>query len=200
MSAAAAFRHEPDDVDQLIDRCLGGDRAAWGTLYQGHRPRAVAFLRRLGVPSREAEDAWQEVFLQVFRYLARFERRADFRTWLYKLCISQAARWRRRAVLSRPLSWLGMAEPITQPEWSTSRAVELVDRALGRMSARHRAAFVLFELEGVPVAGVAQVLGIPEPSARRNIHEARTAFQAFVREQPFADRSDRSQKSEKQQP
>jgi DNA-directed RNA polymerase specialized sigma24 family protein len=78
--------------------------------------------------------------------------------------------------------------------------VELVDRALGRMSARHRAAFVLFELEGVPVAGVAQVLGIPEPSARRNIHEARAAFQAFVREQPFADRSDRSQKSEKQQP
>jgi DNA-directed RNA polymerase specialized sigma24 family protein len=99
-------------------------------------------------------------------------------------------------VLTRPLTWLGVAEPITQPEWSTSRAVELVDRALARLSARHRAAFVLFELEGVPVAGVAQVLDIPEASARRKIHEARTAFQAFVREQPFGDRSEKSEKQE----
>jgi RNA polymerase sigma-70 factor, ECF subfamily len=190
MSVAPAFRHDPNDVEELIDRCLGGDRSAWGALYQLHRPRAVAFLRRLGVPARETEDAWQEVFLQVFRYLARFERRADFRTWLYKLCISQAARWRRRAVLARPLTWLGMAEPVTQPEWSTSRAVELVDRALARLSAGHRAAFVLFELEGLPAAGVARALGIPEASARRKIHEARTSFQAFLREQPFAEKSE----------
>ena len=73
-----------------------------------------------------------------------------------------------------------MAEPMTQPEWSPSRAVELVERALGRMSARQRAAFVLFELEGVPVAGVARVLGMPEASARRNIHEARTAERKAV--------------------
>jgi RNA polymerase sigma-70 factor (ECF subfamily) len=89
-------------------------------------------------------------------------------------------------VLSRPLSWLGLPEPVTQPEWSTSRAVELVDRALAQMSARHRAAFVLFELEGVPVAEVARALGVPEASARRKLHEARAVFERFLREQPFA--------------
>src|SRR4051794_1649247 len=91
----------------LIDRCLAGDRQAWDELHRRSRPQALAFLRRLGVGPREAEDVCQEVFLQIVRYLPRFERRADFSTWLYKLCISQAGRLRRRAALLRPLSWLG---------------------------------------------------------------------------------------------
>jgi RNA polymerase sigma-70 factor (ECF subfamily) len=181
--AAAAVIH----VD-LLERCVAGDAGAWDELLRQYQPHARAFLRRLGVPPPEAEDACQEVFVQVFRYLPRFERRADFRTWLYKLCISQAARVRRRAALRRPLAWLGLAAPAAAPEWSASRAVELCDRALAAMGARHRAAFVLFELEGLGGAEVARALGVPEASARRMIQEARRLFEDFVREEPFGDR------------
>src|SRR6185436_6861354 len=120
--------------------------------------QALGFLRRLGVGPRETEDACQEVFLQIFRYLHRFERRADFRTWIYKLCISQAARLRRRAALR--LSWLS-AEPAAAPAWSESHAVGLVDRALAALGPRARTVFVLFELEGVPTAEIAQLLDRP---------------------------------------
>ena len=77
MGAAAIFR------DDLLDRCVAGDEGAWHELHHEHRPRALSFLRRLGVRPHEVDDACQEVFLQVFRYLDRFERRADFRPATY---------------------------------------------------------------------------------------------------------------------
>jgi RNA polymerase sigma-70 factor (ECF subfamily) len=172
MGAAALFC--PD----LLDRCVAGDRTAWSDLHRLYRPQALAFLRRLGVGPREVEDACQEVFLQIFRYLHRFERRAEFRTWVYKLCISQAARLRRRAALLKPLRWLKSEAAF--PEWSESRAVELVDRALSALSPRARTVFVLFEIEGVPAGEIAEMLDSPAASVRRQIQEARRRFELFI--------------------
>jgi RNA polymerase sigma-70 factor (ECF subfamily) len=168
------------DLD-LLDRCVAGDRRAWEELHRAYRPAAQAFLRRLGVGGREAEDACQEVFLQIFRYLGQFERRADFRTWLYKLCISQAARLRRRP---RPLVWL-RGEGAASPQWSESRAADLVERALATLDTRHRTIFVLFELEGLATAEIAEAVGAPSATVRRQLQEARAQFEAFVREEPL---------------
>ena len=178
MGAAAIFR------DDLLDRCIAGEEGAWHELHHQHRPRALAFLRRLGVRPRELEDACQEVFLQIFRYLDRFERRADFRTWLYKLCISQAARLRRRAALLRPLSWLRGESGAVFPEWSAFRAAEVAEQALASLSARQRTVFVLFELEGLPTAEIARLLECPGPTVRRLLQEARQRFERQVLDAP----------------
>ena len=174
----------------LIDRCVAGDCQAWAELHRLYRPQALAFLRRLGVGPREAEDACQEIFLQVFRYLGRFERRSEFRTWLYKLCLSQAERLRRRAVLLGPLTWLRrrFGEPAALPEWSETRAHELVEGALHALPAPQRQVCVLFELEGLPTAEIARLLGRPGASVRRQLHEARARFERFVRDQPLRGR------------
>lgn len=178
-----AVPHCPD----LLDLCATGDRDAWRELHAQYRPQALAFLLRLGVGLREAEDACQDIFLQVFRYLDRFERRADFRTWLYKLCISQAARARRREVLARPIRWWrhGFGEPSVLPELSGSRAAELVDGALATLSPRQRQVFVLFEFQELPTAEIARVLGAPSATIRRQLQEARRRFERFVRDQPI---------------
>ena len=185
--APADATERADLRPDLIDLCVAGDRRAWRQLHSLYRPQAFAFLLRLGVGPREAEDACQDIFIQVFRYLERFERRADFRTWLYKLCISQAARARRRAVLSRPLAWLrrGGGDPVALPELSASRSMELVDGALATLSARQRRVFVLFELEELPTAEIARLLGSPCATVRRQLQEARHKFERFVREQPM---------------
>jgi RNA polymerase sigma-70 factor (ECF subfamily) len=174
-------------TSRLLDLCVSGDREAWRELHAQYRPQALAFLYRLGVGAREAEDACQEIFLQVFRYLDRFERRADFRTWLYKLCISQAARVRRRGFLGRPLRWWRrpIAEPAVLGEISWSRSVELVDGALATLNTRQREVFVLFELEEMPTAEIARLLACPDASVRRQLQEARRKVEQFIREQPM---------------
>lgn len=175
---------------ELLDQCLAGDRRAWRALHAAYRPQAVSFLLRLGVRPREADDACQDIFLQVFRYLHRFERRADFRTWFYKLCISQAARARRRALLARSFRWISgtPAGAVATPDFSAARSFALVDGALARLSGRQREIFVLFEFEQLPTAEIARLLGAPPATVRRQLQEARHKFERFVREQPLGGR------------
>jgi RNA polymerase sigma-70 factor, ECF subfamily len=171
---------------QLLDRCVVGEGQAWRDLHRTYYPVACRFLRRMGIEGGELEDACQEVFVQVFRYLAQFERRADFRTWLYKLCLSQASRVRRRHRLHQALGWLLGREPRTggpsaEPGWTESMAAERVRAALDRMKPIHREVFVLFELEGVEGCEIARVLGCPEGTARRRLHDARIEFEELLR-------------------
>lgn len=176
-------------VPDLLDRCVAGDRTAWRELHALYRPQALGFLRRLGVGEREADDACQEIFLQIFRYLGGFQRRAEFRTWLYKLALSQAARLRRRAVLAQPLTWLRrqLADDAaaTLPELSPTRSRELVDRALASLGRREREVFVLYEFEELATAEIASIVGAPSATIRRQLQEAREKFARAIREQPM---------------
>ena len=171
-------------TETLIARCVAGERRAWRELHQLYYPMVYSFLRRLGVKGHEAEDACQEVFIQVFRYLATFQHRADLRTWLYKLCISRARRARRKAAVRNTVSWLlrrqGPAVGAPGPEWSEAEAQRRIHAALDRMKEIHRAVFVLFELEGLSGEEVAAVTGLPFSTVRRRLHHARQEFEAMI--------------------
>jgi RNA polymerase sigma-70 factor (ECF subfamily) len=139
----------------------------------------------MGVSPADLDDACQEVFVQVFRYLPRFEHRAEFQTWLYKLCLSQAARLRRRRKLQHALGWLvgRTAETSTSGHtWTEAMAAERVRSALDGMKPLHREVFVLFELEGVEGDEIARILDCPAATVRRRLHYARQEFEALIRE------------------
>ena len=171
-------------TDALVARCIAGERQAWRELHQQYYATAYGFLRRLGVRPADIEDACQEVFVQVFRYLATFQHRADLRTWLYKLCISQAARVRRRAALRAGLAWILRQEAddavARGPEWTESDAQRRLHRALEGMKDIHRGVFVLFELEGLSGEEVATATGLPHATVRRRLHNARREFHALL--------------------
>jgi RNA polymerase sigma-70 factor (ECF subfamily) len=171
------------DVQALHSRCIGGEQLAWRALHAQYYPLARAFLRRLGVKPVDLEDACQEVFVQVFRYLARFEARADFKTWLYKLCISQAGRLRRRAALADAVARVLRQRPQPRADphaWTDNETQQRVHAALAAMKPIHRTVFVLFELEGLPGDTVAEVLGLPFATVRRRLHHARQEFTALL--------------------
>jgi len=172
-------------TDALVARCIAGERQAWRELHQRYYATVYGFLRRLGVRPPETEDACQEVFVQVFRYLATFQHRADLRTWLYKLSISQAARVRRRAAVRQAVRWLLRQQSEVDagapgPAWSESDAQRRVHAALDRMKEIHRGVFVLFELEGLSGEEVAAATGLPHATVRRRLHHARHEFEALI--------------------
>lgn len=170
--------------ESLIARCVAGERQAWRELHQRYYSTVYGFLRRLGVRPPDTEDACQDVFVQVFRYLATFQHRADLRTWLYKLCLSQAARARRRAAVRSAIRWLlrqqGAGVVARGPEWTEADAAKRVYAALEGMKEIHRGVFVLFELEGLSGEEVAAVTGLPFSTVRRRLHHARREFQALI--------------------
>lgn len=173
-SAGGSPRRHSDA--ELIHRSLEGDGLAARDLHREYAPIATAFLRKLGIRGDEADDARQEVFLQFFRYLAGFRAEAELKTWLFRLCVTEARRRRRRRKSGTALAALLRRHPIKNevPPASRSDATiqELVRRALDRMQPDQRQAFILFELDGLTGKQVAKIGGRSVPATLRRRYEA----------------------------
>jgi RNA polymerase sigma-70 factor (ECF subfamily) len=173
---------------ELIDRSLAGDRAAIRALHQHYYRIASSFLRKLGTRPTEIEDACQEVFLQFFRYLPSFRGQAELKTWLYKLCVTEARRARRRRQVAAALATLLRREPVAEsaPAATRSEATvrELAVRALDRMAPESRAVFVLFEMEGMTGKEIATITGASQAATFRRLYDARRVFREVLGLEP----------------
>jgi RNA polymerase sigma-70 factor (ECF subfamily) len=165
---------------QPLLRCVQGDRAAWRQLHRQYYPIAAAFLRKLGVNERDLDDACQDVFLQMFRYLSSFRGESDPKTWLYRLCITQARRARFRHKVSHALEHVLTLLPrealVSTPSFSEHAAQRRIAAALAKLSDKERSAFVLYEMEGVAGKQVANIVGCTEATLWRRLHYARQVF------------------------
>ena len=169
----------------LLDRCVAGDAVAWRGLHLRYHATALSVLRRLGVPSSQLEDACQEVFVDVFHYLPRFRREADFKTWLYRICLSRARVARRHARVWSILSGLlpAFIGELNGEPLEAGQASRQLAKAISQLSEAERVVFVLFELEGLSGKDVAEVIDRPEATVFRRLHEARKHFKAALEEE-----------------
>jgi len=163
--------------DALIPRVAAGERDAWRAFHRHHFPIAFAFLRKLGVRSPDIEDACQEVFLQVHRYLPRFRGDALIKTWLYRICISEARKVRRRRWVGRTLvHWLSqelLERSVPAATHSEAKVQSIVLGALEQVGDAERLAFVLFEMEGLSGKEIADITGSSLQSVWRRVFQAR---------------------------
>jgi RNA polymerase sigma-70 factor, ECF subfamily len=160
----------------LVARCRRGDHTAWRALYDRHAPTVYRFLAALGIPPGEREDACQDVFVAVYRSLARFRGEARLSTWIYRIAARGAGRSLQRRRLQSLLSTLLMREPPPPPEPDPSERtarIELLDDLVGRLSPKKRLVLVLFEIEELPVDEIAKIAGCPENTVWSRLHHAR---------------------------
>jgi RNA polymerase sigma-70 factor (ECF subfamily) len=165
----------------LIPRSLSGDEDASRALHAYYYPVASAFLRKLGTDRGDVEDACQEVFLQFFRSLPTFRGESELQTWLFRVCVTQARRARRRRKVSDLVAALLTREirEAAVPPTDNSDG-RMIERALARMGHDLRATFVLFELEGLSGKQVAEILRCPEATVWRRLHDARRIFRDTI--------------------
>lgn len=152
---------------ELLHLHAGGDPDAFGALFLRHRDRlwAVA-LRTLGDPE-EAADALQDAMISAFRRASGFRGDSAVTTWLHRIVINACLdRLRRRsarpvsAVLDEQTLGLLTREPqVPDPGGDSDTALE-VTAALRTLPAEQRAALVLVDMLGYPVADAAEALGI----------------------------------------
>lgn len=152
-------------------------------LFNTEGPYVVRALRYFGVPESDLADGCQDVFIVVHRKLDSFEQRSAIRTWLYRICQRVAADRRRRAHTRRELV---TDTPITEratddrtiAERSEARALLL--EALEALDEDKRVVFVLYEIEGLSMKEVAEVIGCPLQTAYSRLHAARQTMAARV--------------------
>jgi RNA polymerase sigma-70 factor, ECF subfamily len=168
---------------------LGRPRGAGGALvfeqvFQEHAPYVWRALRRLGVAEADADDVCQDVFIVVHRKLGTFHGGSALRTWLYGICLRVASEHRRRPHRRREQ----VVEAVPDQSVAASqeddverrRALVLLDEALDQLDDEKRAVFVLFELEQMPMAEVAEAAGCPLQTAYSRLHAARKIVEASL--------------------
>lgn len=178
---ALAGLEQPKEA--IVSRCVAGDEAAWASLYGRYARSTANFLQRLGVAPEALDDAVQEVFLQAFRSLDKFRGDAAIKTWLCRLAVTQARRSRERARFARRIRQLLALEVSAHVAWDdpqSGQAERLLHAGLGQLSRLEREAFVLYELEGQGGTELATILGCPEATVYRRLHDARKKFQTFI--------------------
>ena len=75
------------DDRALVAQAQGGERAALDELLRRHYDRIYAICRRIAGNDADAADATQEALLAIVRGLAKFDNRAAFSTWSYRLSL-----------------------------------------------------------------------------------------------------------------
>ncbi len=166
-----------------------GARPTAQAVFAEHAAFVLRSVRRLGVRPSDVEDVAQEVFVIVHRKLDSWDGTSTMRTWLFGIALRVASDHRRKAHIRRER--LDGPEQLPQtsvaaPQVEDLRRRELREqlaRALDSLDAPKRAVFVLFELENVPMAEIAQSQGCPLFTAYGRLREAREHVRAcFERE------------------
>jgi RNA polymerase sigma-70 factor (ECF subfamily) len=178
---------QPATRVEFLDQCVEGDRKAWRSLHEAYFPVVFGFLRAMGLRDADLEDGCQEVFVEVFRSLGGFEARSDFRTWLYRLCVTHAGRLRRRAGILAKLRWLlGSNQqsemPVAGLDWDERQTIDHVQKALATLSAKHRLVLVLRDFEGLSAEEIAAVARCPQSTVWTRLHHARKQFEKNLAE------------------
>ncbi|WP_373303918.1 RNA polymerase sigma factor SigM [Streptomyces cinerochromogenes] len=159
---------EVTDAD-LLARHVKGDPEAFGEIVRRHRDRlwAVA-LRTLG-DREEAADAVQDALVSAYRAAHTFRGQSAVTTWLHRITVNACLDRARKAASRKtaPVDDTERLEQLLEPYESASEPAERNDvhrqllEALGTLPPEQRAALILVDMQGYPVAEAARILDVP---------------------------------------
>jgi RNA polymerase sigma-70 factor (ECF subfamily) len=184
MRPAAA---DPEAI--LVERAKAGNSDAFEELVRRHADRLYAVVLRFVADGDEAQEVTQEAFLRAWRSIRRFEGRAAFFTWLYRIGINEA---KRRGGRRPPVRVASLEdEPVPEaPDWSEAPETRsdqrdlrgVLERAIRGLPVEYRATIILRDVEGLSTREAAEVLDLGEAAFKSRLHRARLAVRRAVDE------------------
>jgi RNA polymerase sigma-70 factor (ECF subfamily) len=186
-----------DAESQLIERCLGGQDAAWDELVRTYTRRVYSICYRFIGKDGEAQDLTQEVFLRVFKTLKTFRSgEGSFCVWLNRLTRNLLIDHYRRTRLDRATD--SIEDQLTTLEETTAlssrtdsmlagrEAGELLQAGLQKLSPELRETVILRDLEEMEYREIAQVLNVPEGTVKSRLNRGRAELARVLRRHKVA--------------
>ena len=166
---------------RLVERARDGDDAAFTELVDLDGDLCYAIAYRILRDAERAQDAVQQAFLLAWRELPRLRDPDRFGPWLHRLlvnaCYEELRRHRRWSTNIRVLPVDGPSGP--DPMVSVDDR-DTLDRAFERLTPQHRAVFVLHHHAGLPLAEIADIVGVPLGTVKSRLHHATRTLRAAI--------------------
>lgn len=180
--ATAATAAVPETDLDLAARHRYGDAAAFEEVYARYAEMIYNLALRLAGDPDDAADLTQEIFLRIYRHLARFRGASSLKTWVYRValnhCRSRLGRRRLATHSLTPAPGEPDADIVDSRRGPLERAMagaegRVVAAALGRLPRRFRETLVLRDLEGLSYQEIAEVAGVPVGTVRSRLARGR---------------------------
>lgn len=179
--------------DELLTAARHGDAAALEQLLVRYRPHLYRFGLRMCGNVEDAADVAQESLISMARSLPEFRGESSVSTWLYTIARRFCIRKRRRSKFAparedsldanNGADAGRVADPAPSPEEAASN-IELaavLTRAIDALAPAYREVLILRDVEGLPAAEVARIVGVSVDAVKSRLHRARlTVRQALT--------------------
>lgn len=183
----------------LVAQARSGDMRAYDELVTRHRGRIYAMIRNMIHHETEAWDLSQEVFIKAWQALPKFESKARFSTWLFRIAHNVVYDWTRRkrvdgvGELNDEVFERERIDPASAttpdaggPPDEVMERAELrvkIERALARLSPEHREAVVLKDVQGLSYKEIAEVMGVSIGTVMSRLFYARVKLQTLLKDE-----------------
>src|SRR5499427_7210195 len=176
-------RMEWNDV-LAVSKARSGDTDAFRKLVERHSRSLFRLAYRMTGNQQDAEDVVQDSFLKAYKQLGKFDERASFGTWLYRIamnCSLDLVRSKKRrsehmappdSEMDDPVLSLPAQDPTPDRMAMSGQVRDRVAAAMNELSASERTAFVLRHFEGMCIEDVSRVLGCQPGAAKHSVFRA----------------------------
>ena len=189
-SLLSAFKQQFCSDEELADQLQSGNADALAVLFRRHSLLLFGIARRILRSDSEAEDAVQQIFLDVFRSIHQFDpEKGTFKTWLLMFAYHRTFNSRRSQIANRffdtdPLEEGSSGLRALDRERSTTENSILVAQVLKSLQPRQRRTIELIYYEGLTAEEVASKTGESVRVVRHNLYRGlnklRKAFRTGV--------------------
>lgn len=173
-SQTGVYVSQDEQDDALVDRCLGGDTAAFEAIVQRYqRVLFTVALRTLGNYD-EASDATQDAFVKAFQHLETFDRSRRFFSWIYRILVNECLNARRDRRVHEPLSpGLEAGDDSPAVVLETAERRRRVQAAILALPIEYRTVIVLRHFSELSYEEIGEVLTLPAKTVKSRLHTAR---------------------------
>ncbi|HEX2833496.1 MAG TPA: RNA polymerase sigma factor [Thermoanaerobaculia bacterium] len=174
---------EPDDR-QLVQTIRGGDTDAFETLVRRKTSKVYALCYRIIGNSEDAKDISQLVFLKLWENLEKYDPQFAFDTWLYRMVTNVAIDFMRNKqsrenAVNSNLRLVKTSAEAEQGVVVQRKEIESVFNDIANvLSPKQKTIFVMNQMEDLPSAEIAKILGCRESTVRNHLFNARKLMQA----------------------
>lgn len=176
------------DVDLMV-RYRNGDVRAFELLYQRHKGALYRYLQRMCRHPEAANDVFQEVWGKVIAARERYEVRAQFTTFLFRIAHNCAIDYLRRAVYRHESAMeeqdieermVGSATDRPEAQFSHAQLQEHFRRALDALPPEQRDVFLLYEETGLSLEDIGSITGVSMETAKSRLRYAVSKLRAAL--------------------
>jgi RNA polymerase sigma-70 factor (ECF subfamily) len=175
---------QPSQSDsEWVQQAKHGSSEAFSVLVEKYRQKvfqtAMGFLHN----TDDAEDLTQDIFVKVWKSLGSFDQRSAFTTWLYRIAVNMAINVVRK---NKIRSFIGINDEVNESNYANNNADDNlirreqkaeIRRAMDKLKASQKKAFVLFYYQELNMKEVADVLNMSLKAAESLVFRARKSLQ-----------------------